>query len=141
MTMDYSQLSDFEINRRVCEALDMEEHFFIPDDEADFDSEIPTDERGPIWQTQKRDINGFRSSNGNCFNPCNNPEYAWPIITESKISTMWMTAEKEWCAWSGGHLEEGCWEWENIPGCYFCGESPLRAAMIVFLMMQDANNA
>ncbi len=79
--MDYSQLSDFEINRRVCEALDMEEHFFIPDDEADFDSEIPTDERGPIWQTQKRDINGFRSSNGNCFNPCNNPEYAWPIIT------------------------------------------------------------
>lgn len=39
--MDYSQLSDFEINRRVCEALDMEEHFFIPDDEADFDSEIP----------------------------------------------------------------------------------------------------
>ena len=61
--MDYSQLSDFEINRRVCEALDMEEHFFIPDDEADFDSEIPTDERGPIWQTQKRDINGFRSSN------------------------------------------------------------------------------
>lgn len=134
--MDYSQLSDFEINRRVCEALDMEEHFFIPDDEADFDSEIPTDERGPIWQTQKRDINGFRSSNGNCFNPCNNPEYAWPIITESKISTMWMTAEKEWCAWSGGDLEEGCWEWENIPGYYFCGESPLRAAMIVFLMMQ-----
>lgn len=52
--MDYSQLSDFEINKRVCEALDMEEHFFIPNDEADFDSEIPTDERGPIWQTQKR---------------------------------------------------------------------------------------
>ena len=75
------------------------------------------------------------------FNPCANPADAWPIITENKISTMWMTAEKEWCAWSGGDLEEGCWEWENIPGYYFCGESPLRAAMIVFLMMQDANNA
>ncbi|HGW5745937.1 TPA: phage protein NinX family protein [Escherichia coli] len=62
---------------------------------------------------------------------------AYPIITENKISTMWMTAEKEWCAWSGGDLEEGCW----VPDYCFCGESPLRAAMIVFLMMQVANNA
>ncbi|WP_249821241.1 phage protein NinX family protein [Escherichia coli] len=62
---------------------------------------------------------------------------AYPIITENKISTMWMTAEKEWCAWSGGDLEEGCW----VPDYCFCGESPLRAAMIVFLMIQDANNA
>ncbi|EPD7151292.1 phage protein NinX family protein [Escherichia coli] len=106
MTMDYSQLSDFEINRRVCEALDMEEHFFIPDDEADFDSELPTDERGPIWQTQKRDINGFRSSNGNCFNPCNNPEYAWPIITENKISIMFdSTDTRYWiCPYISRHL-------------------------------------
>ena len=72
---------------------------------------------------------------------CNMAADAYPIITENKISTMWMTAEKEWCAWSGGDLEEGCWEWENIPDYCFCGESPLRAAMIVFLMMQDANNA
>lgn len=68
---------------------------------------------------------------------CNRIEDAWPIITENKISTMWMTAEKEWCAWSGGDLEEGCWEWENIPDYCFFGESPLRAAMIVFLMMQE----
>ena len=71
------------------------------------------------------------------FDPCNNPADAWPIIVENKISTMWMTAEKEWCAWSGGDLEEGCWEWENIPDYYFSGESPLRAAMIVFLMMKE----
>ena len=51
ITTDFSKLSDFEINRRVCEALDMEEYFFIPDDEADFDSEIPTDERGCLLYT------------------------------------------------------------------------------------------
>ncbi|EDR2652711.1 DUF2591 domain-containing protein [Salmonella enterica subsp. enterica] len=138
MTMDYSQLSDFEINRRVCEALDMEEHFFIPDDEADFDSELPTDERGPIWQTQKMDINGFRSSNGNCFNPCNNPEYAWPIITENKISIMFDSTDTRY----EGEYHEWC---DAISSCQKFGiqhqSNPLRAAMIVFLMMQDANNA
>ena len=71
------------------------------------------------------------------FDPCNNPADAWPIISENKISTMWMTSEKEWCAWAEGDLEEGAWCWENVPDFYHCGESQLRAAMIVFLMMKE----
>lgn len=75
------------------------------------------------------------------FDPCNNPADAWPIISENKISTMWMTSEKEWCAWSEGDLGECAWYWENSPDYYFNCTSQLRAAMIVFLMMQDANHA
>ena len=71
------------------------------------------------------------------FDPCNNPADAWPIITENKISTMWMTSEKEWCAWSEGDLGEGAWYWENSPDYYFNCTSQLRAAMIVFLMMKE----
>lgn len=132
--MDYSQLSDFEINVAVFEAI----HNGSPDyKEGENGDMVFVSFEGDIVNGDAVEVEVERGS----FNPCANPADAWQIITENKISTMWMTAEKEWCAWSGGDLEEGCWEWENIPGYYFCGESPLRAAMIVFLMMQDANNA
>ena len=132
--MDSSQLSDFEINVAVFEAI----HNGSPDyKEGENGDMVFVSFEGDIVNGDAVEVEVERGS----FNPCANPADAWPIITENKISTMWMTAEKEWCAWSGGDLEEGCWEWENIPDYCFCGESPLRAAMIVFLMMQDANNA
>ncbi|HCJ5540424.1 protein ninX [Escherichia coli] len=132
--MDYSQLSDFEINVAVFEAI----HNGSPDyKEGENGDMVFVSFEGDIVNGDAVEVEVERGS----FNPCANPADAWQIITENKISTMWMTAEKEWCAWSGGDLEEGCWEWENIPDYCFCGESPLRAAMIVFLMMQDANNA
>ncbi|EQB9359863.1 TPA: phage protein NinX family protein [Escherichia coli] len=132
--MDYSQLSDFEINVAVFEAI----HNGSPDyKEGENGAMVFISFEGDIVNGDAVEVEVERGS----FNPCANPADAWPIITENKISTMWMTAEKEWCAWSGGDLEEGCWEWENIPDYCFFGESPLRAAMIVFLMMQDANNA
>ncbi|EBY0984812.1 DUF2591 domain-containing protein [Salmonella enterica subsp. enterica serovar Bovismorbificans] len=132
--MDYSQLSDFEINVAVFEAI----HNGSPDyKEGENGDMVFVSFEGDIVNGDAVEVEVERGS----FNPCANPADAYPIITENKISTMWMTAEKEWCAWSGGDLEEGCWEWRNIPDYCFCGESPLRAAMIVFLMMQDANNA
>lgn len=139
---DYSKLSDFEINCRVAIVLGMKEHFFMNAEGDDcFDEDIPENERGPIWQTCEYRVGGYKPSNGNCFNPCNNPADAWPIIVENKISVMWMTAEKEWCAWSHGDLEEGTWHWENVPDYYFCCESQLRAAMVCFLMAQESNHA
>ncbi|HFL4812328.1 TPA: phage protein NinX family protein [Escherichia coli] len=132
--MDYSQLSDFEINVAVFEAI----HNGSPDyKEGKNGAMVFISFEGDIVNGDAVEVEVERGS----FNPCANPADAYPIITENKISTMWMTAEKEWCAWSGGDLEEGCWEWGNIPDYCFCGESPLRAAMIVFLMMQDVNNA
>ncbi|EGI9590410.1 DUF2591 domain-containing protein [Escherichia coli] len=131
--MDYSQLSDFEINVAVFEAI----HNGSPDyKEGENGDMVFVSFEGDIVNGDAVEVEVERGS----FNPCANPADAWQIITENKISTMWMTAEKEWCAWSGGDLEEGCWEWENIPDYCFCGESPLRAAMIVFLMMQENQN-
>lgn len=58
------------------------------------------------------------------FDPCNNPADAWPIIVENRIRinpilyTKWMAED---------YLE-------NVSSC---DENPLRAAMIVFLMMQE----
>lgn len=127
---DYASMSDFEINSAVHNAL-LDKPYELTFHGGGKITWKDKD-RGGAWETG---IVGY-TKNG-LHDYCNNPADAWPIIVENKISTMWMTAEKEWCAWSGGNLEEGCWEWGNIPDYNFCGESPLRAAMIVFLMMKE----
>lgn len=59
-------------------------------------------------------------------NYCNNPEEAWPIITEYRISIIDLN-DKEWgCRVEGAH---GVMRAIN--------ENPLRCAMIVFLMMKE----
>lgn len=131
---DYSKMSDFEINSAVARSFGLADFLFFKVDE-----EICS---GPVWEVGSGNTyNGVRCSKGNPFDPCNNPADAWPIIEENKISTMWMTSEKEWCAWAEGDLAEGTWDWENVPDYYFNCTSQLRAAMIVFLMMKDAENA
>ncbi|WP_312330385.1 phage protein NinX family protein [Atlantibacter hermannii] len=63
------------------------------------------------------------------FDPCNNPADAWPIILSNKIGINPGTASDKWAA----HY---C-NWDIA----IADANPLRAAMIVFLMMQDANHA
>jgi len=65
---------------------------------------------------------------GHCkmFNPCNNPADAWPIIVENKISLFAI------------RYTESMWQAEHPITGIFKHENPLRAAMIVFLMMQEA---
>lgn len=64
------------------------------------------------------------SDNKTLVDYCNNPADAWPIIVENRIRinpilyTKWMAED---------YLED-------VSSCH---ENPLRAAMIVFLMMQD----
>ena len=124
---DYASMSDFEINCRVAMAMGMKEHFFMgADDEDDFDDEIPLTERGPIWQTCKYRVGAYKPSNGNCFNPCNNPADAWPIITENRISIIYLD-ENEW----------GCRGDGDKSACRAINSNALRCAMIVFLMMKD----
>ena len=66
------------------------------------------------------------------FDPCNNPADAWPIIVSKKICTAFdVFAEPN----DGG-------SWVASPAYYVEGErirhdNPLRAAMIVFLMMKE----
>lgn len=120
-------MSDFEINCRVAIALGMKEHFFMSaEGDNDFDDEFPLTERGPIWQTCKYRVGDYKPSNGNCFNPCNKPADAWPIITASMISIRPVGND--------GQL----WEASGMAGMKAdYDKNPLRAAMVVFLMMKE----
>ena len=125
---DYSKLSDFEINKRVAMALNIDMHFFISESEDSFDSEVLPSEMGPIWQTSADMVLKYSPSNGNCFNPCNNPSDAWPIIVEHHIAVV-----------PYRHTLPQAWPTAFGLRSRFTTEdaNPLRAAMIVFLMMQD----
>ena len=58
------------------------------------------------------------------FNPCNNPADAWPIIVANKISI--------------NHWLSGEWTADSFGGDFVFSDTPLRAAMITYLMMKDA---
>ncbi|EPO4108678.1 phage protein NinX family protein [Enterobacter cloacae] len=109
--MDYSQLSDLEINQRVSNAIHGR-FIFYP--EYVWDSE---------WEKT--------------FDPCNKAADAWPIIKENNITLILQDGILP-CAISG--VNTGiCFEieFEHMSQ----GENPLRQAMIVFLMMQDTKHA
>lgn len=109
--MDYSQLSDFEINKRVAVALG---------------HSIDGEKYGSA------SVGAFHSDGVvyKSHDYCNNPADAWPIIESNRIGVMpsEMKTKELWISTSGR-------------GSYSYHENPLRAAMIVFLQMQDANNA
>ncbi|HAJ4242160.1 TPA: DUF2591 domain-containing protein [Escherichia coli] len=115
--MDYSQLSDFEINKRVAKAICSE--FSI----------------NPI----NREI--YAKGGKERFNPCNNPADAWPIIIENRIAIIPDTAAGEWVAFNEFTLYEGDWMFASDPTHHSNGKKPLRCAMETFLMMQDAKHA
>lgn len=83
-------------------------------------------------------------ANWHNFDPLNNPSDAWPIIVKNKIRispVMHMSDD------NGEYLCNGMWEagtlWSDDGAFYnskyneASNENPLRAAMIVFLMMQE----
>jgi len=64
-----------------------------------------------------------------CIDYCNNPADAWPIIVANEIGVVPSKSSNTY-AWDlrGGMLK----------GIKHVDDNPLRAAMIVFLMMKDA---
>lgn len=95
--MDYSKMSDFEINCDIARLMGYTAKGFIHDLHSG------------VW------------------NPCNNPADAWPIIVDNSIGI-----KKQ---------SNGLWVSSRHGGMYpQYHENPLRAAMIVFLMMQDSAN-
>jgi len=67
------------------------------------------------------------------FNPCNNPSDAWPIIMENKISVIF---ELDECYVNQGLKD--FYPWIDIEIKVAEKENPLRAAMIVYLEMNNA---
>lgn len=110
--MDYSQLSDFEINKRVGIALGKE---FMPDDCQDFGLSV-----FPEVMLRNGDVKDY----------CNEPNDAWPIIESNNISINHDALVKEWIASHGGIIYQHC-----------RGKRPLRLAMECFVKIQDANHA
>lgn len=126
--MDYSQLSDFEINVEVFEAL----HGGSPDyKESDNGEMLLVSFEAEVVGGDIVEVEVVRGS----FNPCHNPSDAWPIISANRISV-------EYDSW---HHEE----WVTAYGidelkAHVVSHQPcdkaLRSAMIAFLMMQGSNH-
>lgn len=104
--MNYEEMSDFEINKIVAEALGME---------------LSSDHSGQYVGVISRS-DGCRPSYKH-VNFCNNPSDAWPIIMECKIDIQHRDGFNTPCA---KHCD-----------LMIANKNPLRAAMIVFLMMQE----
>ncbi|MCK7175989.1 DUF2591 domain-containing protein [Enterobacter cloacae] len=107
--MDYSQLSDFEINKRVAQL------------HGGFALTLAVHDEPPSG----------KSFDPGRFDPCNNPADAWPIIADNHIGIAPYPSEA--FAWSSRHGMASDLSTED--------KNPLRAAMVVFLMMKDEHYA
>lgn len=120
--MDYSKMSDFEINLAV--------------------AHIATGSGGYDWSSDKKEVYLAAMDGGEFlpnayFNPCNNPADGWPIIQRNHISIIYEEAIGKWCA-GNIYWVDGCeWQFEID----FMDENPLRAAMIFYLSIQESKDA
>lgn len=127
MSTDYSKMSDTEIAQKV--------FFWLSNDFCP---------NGGLAHINKDGF--FFFDNGNVkrkFDPCNNPADAWPIIVANLIEVspdydFTDESEQELHAtglWTAKHVEV------DGKSYYQSHQNTLRAAMIVFLMMQEPKNA
>ena len=109
-------MSDFEINKEVL--IKTKYYDDISDRQVKKDSAVSWGD-GCNWHR---------------FDPCNNPADAWPIIIGNRIALhpLHPVYVNEWRA----SAEDDC----GFIGYSSSNASPLRAAMIVFLMVKDAEN-
>lgn len=118
---DYESMSDFEVNSEVA-AYDAGGRRFL----QDFDS--------------KSDVACYTSSGIHIAtkNYCNNPSDAWPVILDNQISItdpVVLGVDKDCGEWMASK-----W-YPSLAGTLECQhKNPLRAAMIVFLMMQESKD-
>lgn len=116
--MDYSKLSDFQINMAVHGCLGLDLHDC-------------TEVAGSLTK--------IRSTGGHCVDYCNSPADAWPIISANRISVEYDSEDQcdvpaEWVtAYGIDDLKV------HIVAHQPCDKA-LRSAMIVFLMMQESSN-
>lgn len=112
----YTELSDFEINKKVAENLKLNTIAY-----------------------ERTEIVLFDDMDATPFDPCNNPTDAMPIIIENNISLHAPRLREGWMAEyasSGDDVNDG------FQADYFDAhnKNPLRAAMEVFLMIEGAEN-
>lgn len=118
-----SELSDFEINKRVSKAIGLQVQEIDDSKKTGMTTWYHEHMPNTVWV-----------SNGEepwyQYAPCNSAEDAWPIIAANKITIEWRDALKlPPCAKRSGDTR-----------LWVADENPLRAAMCVFLMMQGASH-
>lgn len=127
--MDYSKLSDAEIGQKVGELISFDKLSIISSD-------------GRALIHEHKDIGNYEKVclGWKVLDPCNNAADAWQIIESNRISLL--NTENEWIAASRNVGAEGYMGEVDIclygSGSFFYDKNPLRAAMIVFLMMQES---
>lgn len=114
---DYAAMSDQQINQLVCCKI----------------GNLKIGQRGACCVVSGGDALTIKLGAWQVFDPCNNPADAWPILLENNISLVKWQHDDVWAAWSGAGMAYGEVECEHIEH----DENPLRAAMIVFLMMKE----
>jgi len=125
--MNYEEMSDFEINKAVSNAYLPCEYIF---NEAQMVVELANYQDVMVDGMHNNILAAYA-----LFNPCNNPSDAWPIIVENKISLVkdedrdyWESFSEYMCPdYHEPHFEK-----------YAKDQNPLRAAMIVYLEMQES---
>lgn len=124
--IDYSKLSDFEINKLVARALDE----IKPSDKITAIDCYLSKQDSDCVKWYKHEY--FYTADFDLFNPCNNPSDAWHIITGSQISII-PPVSNGTNGWKAERFfNENC---GRVIDCI--DKKPLRAAMIVYLMMQE----
>lgn len=117
---DYSKMSDFEINKLVAIQLGMKPF-------------CETTGWQGLTSEPYVDVIVRGAGRMGAFNPCNNPSDTWPIILNNRISMVWDCAEDSSTEW-----------WNAVAQFDECSiqyqSNPLRAAMIVYLMMKESEN-
>ena len=88
-----------------------------------------------IYGNQAKDKDIMRAWLRGGFKYTTNPADAWPIIAENRIGIIPAPEAGEWKA---AHREIGE---DGTPHYFTQNKNPLRAAMIVFLQMQDTHHA
>lgn len=126
--MDYSQLSDQEINAMVGRLVSKDGLSIIASD-------------GNAVIHEYADCGEFK---GIClgwkiFDPCHNPADAWPIIVDNEISLN--SYSGTWEASYEYDAPIGAFGTDELVTKAVEGKNPLRTAMIAFLMKREHSNA
>ena len=118
---DYGKMSDFEINKWI--AIELAPNGYIGINESTrSDSEV-------VITTE----NGEGCTKNSYVDYCNNPSDAWPIIFQNDIMLNPSCADSLWKAEQGLRVKPS--GFYSVATAY--DTNPLRAAMIVYLMMKD----
>ena len=125
--LNYEEMSDFEINMRVACSIDGVSVDENGNPEYAIDCFLHSDNGISVkWLRCGNDEFEF-------FNPCNNPSDAWPIIFRNDIMLNPNCADSLWKAEQGFRFKPS--GFYKVATAY--SKNPLRAAMIVFLMIND----